>query len=93
MKQLLTRIDDELHARLKARAEREGRSLNDLVTEALHELAPPLSEEQRALAKLEAAGMLVKVEPSGAATGRDGVFAVRTGGAVSAELARDRRAR
>jgi plasmid stability protein len=35
MRQLIARIDDDLHRRLKQRAAREGRSLNDLVTEAL----------------------------------------------------------
>lgn len=29
---LITRVDDELHARLKAKAEAEGRSMNDLIT-------------------------------------------------------------
>lgn len=32
---MITRIDDDLHARLKERAANEGRSLNDLVTEVL----------------------------------------------------------
>ena len=35
MKQLISRIDDDLHRRLKERAAREGRSLNDLVAEVL----------------------------------------------------------
>lgn len=35
MKQLITRVDDGLHAQLKARAAAEGRSLNDLVSEVL----------------------------------------------------------
>lgn len=35
MKQLIARIDDGLHARLKVKAAQEGRSLNALVTEAL----------------------------------------------------------
>jgi len=40
VKQLITRIDEELHARLKGRAASEGRSLNALVTEALEGAAP-----------------------------------------------------
>lgn len=35
MRQLITRLDDDLHARLKARAQAEGRSVNALVVEAL----------------------------------------------------------
>lgn len=35
VKQLIARIDDGLHARLKLKAAQEGRSLNALVTDAL----------------------------------------------------------
>lgn len=35
MKQMIVRVDDELHAQLKARATAEGRSLNDLMTATL----------------------------------------------------------
>lgn len=35
VKQLISRIDDDLHRRLKERAAQEGRSLNDLVTAVL----------------------------------------------------------
>ncbi len=38
MRQLITRLDDELHAGLKARAAAEGRSVNSLVVEALRAL-------------------------------------------------------
>lgn len=41
MKQLIARIDPELHARLKRRAEDEGRSINSVVTEALEAVAEP----------------------------------------------------
>lgn len=36
MRQILTRVDDRLHAQLKERAAAEGRSMNELVIEALH---------------------------------------------------------
>jgi plasmid stability protein len=35
VRQLIARIDDDLHRKLKERAAREGRSLNDLVTDVL----------------------------------------------------------
>lgn len=35
MRQLIARIDDDLHRRLKERAAQEGRSLNDLVADVL----------------------------------------------------------
>lgn len=39
MKQLIARIDEDLHVRLKQKAADEGRSLNALVTEALERSA------------------------------------------------------
>jgi len=38
MRQVITRIDDELHARLKRQAAAEGRSVNALVVDALRAL-------------------------------------------------------
>ncbi|MDN5918589.1 MAG: type II toxin-antitoxin system HicB family antitoxin [Pseudonocardia sp.] len=35
MKQLIARIDDDLHRRLKERAAEQGRSLNDLISSVL----------------------------------------------------------
>lgn len=35
MRQIITRVEDKMHARLKAKAAAEGRSLNKLITEAL----------------------------------------------------------
>ncbi|UOZ07642.1 toxin-antitoxin system HicB family antitoxin [Amycolatopsis sp. WQ 127309] len=71
MKQLITRIDDELHARLKARAEAEGRSMNDLVTEALRVVVAqgesPLERRDRLIAE----GKLLAFEPEGEAPGHD----------------------
>lgn len=63
MKQLIARIDDRLHARLKERARLEGRSLNALVTEALEEAAPELSPRERFRERLRAAGRLYEPPP------------------------------
>jgi plasmid stability protein len=41
VKQLIARIDDDLHRRLKRRAASEGRSLNALVTDALERAVEP----------------------------------------------------
>jgi plasmid stability protein len=41
MKQLITRIDEDLHARLKRRAASEGRSVNAFVTDALEAAVTP----------------------------------------------------
>lgn len=63
MKQLIARIDDRLHARLKARAETEGRSMNALVTEALETVAPDLSPREQLRERLRAAGRLFEPPP------------------------------
>ncbi|MFJ1760647.1 FitA-like ribbon-helix-helix domain-containing protein [Amycolatopsis sp. NPDC088138] len=63
MKQLITRIDDELHARLKARAEAEGRSMNDLVTEALLEVVAHTESHADWKQRLILDGRIAHVEP------------------------------
>lgn len=63
MRQLITRIDDELHARLKARAAAEGRSVNSFVKEALAQRLDSESPKQRLRAQIEAAGLSVKLPP------------------------------
>lgn len=57
MKQLISRIDDDLHRRLKERAAREGRSLNDLVTEVL--VAAVLDRRESFSRRLERSGLRV----------------------------------
>lgn len=63
VKQLIARIDDRLHARLKARAHAEGRSVNALVTEVLETATPELSERELLRERIRAAGMLVEPPP------------------------------
>lgn len=63
MKQLITRIDERLHGRLKARAQAEGRSVNALVTEALEAAVPELSAREQLRKRMRAAGMLVELPP------------------------------
>jgi antitoxin FitA len=61
VRQILTRVDDDLHARLKRRAVAEGRSMNDLVVEALRrELDATDSPRERLRARLAARGVLVE---------------------------------
>lgn len=56
---MITRLDDELHARLKARAAAEGRSLNDLTVEALAALVREPLTRSVLRERLRAAGRLV----------------------------------
>lgn len=64
MRQLITRIDDALHARLKARARDESRSVNALVTGILEEAVPDESPRERFRRRLKAEGRLVEIEVS-----------------------------
>lgn len=59
VRQLITRIDDTLHARLKTRARDERRSVNALVTQILEEAVPDESPRERLRRRLHERGMLV----------------------------------
>ena len=59
MKQLIARIDDDLHARLKKRAINEGRSVNSIVTEALESAVEP--EDPRVWLRKRAAARGIKL--------------------------------
>lgn len=58
MKQLITRIDDDLHARLKKRAVSESRSVNSIVTEAIESAVEP--EDPREWLRKRAAARGIK---------------------------------
>lgn len=93
MRQLIARIDDRLHARLKARAEAEGRSMNALVIEALEIATPELSPREQLRERLRAAGRLYEPPPpTGPVLSRDEAIALTRGaGKVASEaLERDR---
>lgn len=62
MRQLITRIDDTLHARLKERARDQGCSVNALVTEILDEAVPDENPRQRFRRRLRERGMLVELD-------------------------------
>ncbi|MCA1571602.1 MAG: type II toxin-antitoxin system HicB family antitoxin [Chloroflexi bacterium] len=64
MKQLITRVDEELHGRLKARAAAEGMSLNALVTGLLHAGLADGDHRARVRARMQAAGLSVVHRPS-----------------------------
>ena len=61
MKQILARVDDDLHARIKRHAESVGRSMNDVMIAALErELAVVEDPHQRLRARAAALGMLAE---------------------------------
>ena len=62
MRQLIARIDDDLHARLKERAKEEGTSVNALVKNLL-ERGLAMSPADRLRERLRAMGKLVEPPP------------------------------
>ncbi len=93
MRQLIARIDDRLHARLKARAKTERRSLNALVTELLARAVEPENESAQVLARMKALGLLrVFPPPARRPPSRDAAIEMTrgAGSAVSEALEADR---
>ena len=60
MRQLITRIDDALHRRLKERARDERRSMNAVVTEILEDAVPDETPRERLRRRLRAEGRLAE---------------------------------
>lgn len=96
MKQLITRVDERLHERLKARAAAEGRSLNALVNDLLEAALTNDDPRARVRARIDALGLRVDVPaPVGPIPSLDEVIAATRGAgtAASEALEADRNAR
>lgn len=95
MGQLLARIDDELHQRLKDRAAAEGRSLNALVTEILRRAVGDATPVELLRARLRAGDRLVEPPVPETIPTRDEVAEASRGAgtSVSEALAAERDAR
>ncbi len=95
MRQLISRIDDDLHRRLRAKAAADDRSLNDLVTEALQDSLDGPNERAQLLKRLAVRGIRV-VPPRPAQVPTPAALKRLTKGAgtaVSAALAAERHRR
>lgn len=95
MRQLIARIDDGLHSRLKRRAAVEGRSVNAMVTDILRRAVVVHDEREAVRARLRASGRLAFVPrprkvPSRTAMSR---LTRGMGSSVSNALADERRRR
>lgn len=95
MRQLITRIDDDLHRQLKQRAASEDRSVNALVTELLRRAVSGQDERELVRARMRALGLTANVPrpkrvPSRAAVSR---LTRGMGTAVSEALMAERRRR
>jgi plasmid stability protein len=95
IRQLLARIDDRLHRRLKARAAAEGRSLNALVAELLEGGLAAADQRARVRARLEALGLARSFRPSRRPPSLDTAISYTRGAGQSASeaLAAERRRR
>ena len=93
MRQLITRIDEDLHRRLKRRAAAQGRSLNSMVSELLRSAVDRQDERQLVRARLRALGRLAYVPRPRRLVTRDVAIATTRGlgKAASEALADDRR--
>ena len=63
MRQMITRLDDDLHEALKRKAKAEGKSLNAFVVETLSETISPEDAEAAFVEELRAKGWLSEHEP------------------------------
>lgn len=75
MRQLITRLDDDLHRRLKERAARAGTSMNAYVTTLLREAVDRDDPKARLRERLRSEGRLVVPPVKGEPPGRDVVIA------------------
>jgi len=79
MKQMIARVDDELHARLKARAAAEGRSLNDLVTATLAAAVEQGTTRKTVRTRARFAGQLVVPDRPARVPSRKAALAATSG--------------
>ena len=92
---MITRLDDDLHARLKERAAAENRSVNDLVVESLRAMLDVKVTRAAFRERVRAAGKLVTPPRPTESTSREAVIASTRGWGTSASeaLEEERRSR
>ncbi len=63
MRQMITRLDDDLHEALKRKAKAEGKSLNAFVVETLRRTVTPEDAQAVFVEALRSRGLLVERQP------------------------------
>jgi plasmid stability protein len=93
LRQIITRIDDDLHRRLKRRAAAQGRSVNAMVNDILREAVARPDDPELLRARLRALGRLAYVPRPRRLVSHDAAIASTRGlgKAASEALADDRR--
>ena len=95
MQQLITRIDQDLHRRLKQRAAAEGRSVNAMVVDILQNAVHANDERELVRARIRALGRRAHVPRPRKVPSRDRISALTRGlgTAASDALMAERRRR
>lgn len=95
MRQLITRVDDDLHARLKRQAAQEGRSVNAVVNDILASAVAGGDRRAALRRRARAAGRLVMPPRPGRVPSRQAVERATRGAgqAASRALTAEREAR
>ena len=79
MRQLITRLDEDLHSRLKEKARGEGKSMNSYVTDVLREAVSRNDAKAQLRERLRENGQLVVPARTGAPPERDEIIALLRG--------------
>ena len=95
MSQMVTRLDDELHARIKQQAALEGRSVNEFVISALIQVLSSSDRRRAFRERARAMGTLVEPDPPARVPTWEEIDALseELGTGVSEALEADRAAR
>jgi plasmid stability protein len=94
VRQLITRMDDELHERLKTRAAAEGRSVNALVNDVLTRAIAEVDPRMAVRARVAAADLRVEVRPDRRPPSRAvAIASTRGAGSAASEALAAERAR
>ncbi len=94
MRQLITRIDEQLHAKLKSRAVSEGRSVNALVTDLLSSGVSEFHGRAGVRARAEAAGLVITpLQPKSPPSRRTAIAGTRGAGRAAGKALAAERAR
>jgi plasmid stability protein len=92
---MITRLDDELHFRVKEQAALEGRSVNEFVVAALNQALNSSNPRRAFRERVRAAGKLVEPDPPATTPSWEEIDAItqEAGTAVSEALEADRSVR
>lgn len=94
VRQLITRIDEDLHRRLKRRAAAEGRSVNAMVSDLLRGAVDARDERELVRGRLRALGRLANIPRPRKLMSRDAAIALTRGaGTVASQALADDRKR